>query len=128
MGPASYQALSSLCFWAPVCFFCCWVCSPLPGVTDKVDGGRRGSGIEEEGLPWPGIGHIARFQVPRFPSVVSAKAGRPQLRRMGGAGCCLGHRSSCRFRTSVLMNIHHQERGCLSPFSFSVPANTFRES
>lgn len=97
MGPAFYQPLSPLCFWALVCFFffCCWVCSPLPRVIDKVEGGRRGSGIEDEGLPWPGIGHVARFQVPRFPSMVCAKAGCLQLRRMRGTGCCLGHRSSC---------------------------------
>lgn len=100
-------------------FFCCWVCSPLPRVIDKVEGGRRGSGIEDEGLPWPGIGHVARFQVLRFPSMVCAKAGCLQLRRMRGTGCCLGHRSSC----------EHSSPGTwfsLSPFSFSVPANTFR--
>ena len=41
------------------------------GVTNKVDGGRRESGIEDEGLPQPRFGHVARFQVPRFPSVGS---------------------------------------------------------
>lgn len=43
---------------------------------DRVEGGRRGSGIEEEGLPW---------QVPGSPWVVSAQADCSQL-GMGGAG------------------------------------------
>lgn len=41
--------------------------------------------------------------------------GRVWLRRMGGARCCLGRESSCRFPASFLVNVHLREHGFLSP-------------
>lgn len=117
-GLRPYWPLDSSCFRAPTCLFCCWTCSLLPGVTDKVERGRRKVGLRikvSHGLDLaksPGFS----YSVP----ISGLCQGRSSAAQEDGRGQMLLRAAAHPNRTSFLVNIHHQERDFLSPFSFSV--------